>query len=89
MLAVGQPARDLAEDIGRKWTTAQMTAEFAVLEFAGPFVVMTGPVSLASDIAAYEAGELDEDQVLDLFQRLLDTGLIHQLQGSYQRTAQP
>jgi hypothetical protein len=46
------------------------------------------PNNFTSDIAAYEAGELDEDQVLDLFQRLVDTGLAWQLQSSYGRTAQ-
>ena len=49
---------------------------------------MNEPVNLARDTAAYEAGELDEDQVLDLFQALVGTGLAWQLQGSYGRTAQ-
>ncbi len=39
-------------------------------------------------IMAYEEGELDEAGVVELFQGLVDSGVILQLQGSYQRTAQ-
>lgn len=39
-------------------------------------------------IIAYESGELDEDGVVELFQELLDSGVLFHLQGSYQRTAQ-
>lgn len=38
-------------------------------------------------IIAYEQGELDEDQTVELFQGLIDSGLCWQLQGSYGRTA--
>jgi hypothetical protein len=44
-------------------------------------------LDLTSDIIAYENGELEDYEVVDLFQNLLDTGLLFQLQGSYQRTA--
>jgi len=39
------------------------------------------------DIIAYESGLLDEDEMLDLFQRLVDSGLAWQLQGHYGRVA--
>lgn len=39
-----------------------------------------------SKIIAYEQGDLDYDDALDLFQELGDTGLVFQLQGHYGRT---
>lgn len=38
-------------------------------------------------ILAYEEGELGENETLELFQYLVDSGLAWQLQGSYGRTA--
>ena len=38
-------------------------------------------------IIAFEQGELDDDEVVDLFQDLIDSGIVWQLQGSYGRIA--
>lgn len=42
---------------------------------------------LTSQIIAYETGELTDEEVVALFQSLLDTGLCWRLQGHYGRTA--
>jgi hypothetical protein len=47
----------------------------------------TDPMNLISEISRYESGELTDDEIDALFQRLLDTGIIFCLQGSYQLTA--
>jgi hypothetical protein len=44
------------------------------------------PMSI-DGIIAYEMGELDDDETIQLFQTLVDTGMAYQLQGSYGRTA--
>jgi len=38
-------------------------------------------------IIAFEQGNLDEDGIIQLFQELIDSGLVWQLQGSYGRMA--
>ena len=43
--------------------------------------------SIPYEISRYELGELDEDEVVTLFQHLIDTGIVWHLQGSYGRTA--
>jgi hypothetical protein len=42
---------------------------------------------LLDAIVRYEDGELDEDETIELFQKLVDSGLAWQLQGHYGRTA--
>jgi len=39
-------------------------------------------------IIAYESGELNAENVLELFSELVKNGMIYSLQGSYQRQAQ-
>ena len=39
-------------------------------------------------IIAYKQGELSDEHCIELFQSLLDSGLVWQLQGHYGRTAQ-
>ena len=43
--------------------------------------------NLVDRIVAFEAGELDEDGIVDLFTYLIRTGYVWQLQGFYGRTA--
>jgi hypothetical protein len=45
------------------------------------------PFNVTAAIIGYENGELDEDETIELFQHLVDTGLAWQLQGHYGRTA--
>jgi len=40
------------------------------------------------NLMAYEEGNLEDDEVINLFQELIDTGLLYSLQGTYGRTAQ-
>jgi len=40
-----------------------------------------------SKIMAFEQCDLDFDQTVELFQELIDSGLVWQLQGSYGRMA--
>ena len=44
-------------------------------------------MNIVDFINEYEAGELDEDGIIDGFQTLIDTGLAWSLQGHYGRTA--
>ena len=43
--------------------------------------------NLTQRIIEYEQGELDQDQTIQLFQELVDSGMINKLQGHYGRLA--
>ena len=42
---------------------------------------------LVDKIMAYESGEMKEEEMIEFFQGLIDSGLAWQLQGHYGRTA--
>ena len=44
-------------------------------------------INITDQIIAYETGELDEEEVINLFQELINNGMAWTLQGSYGRTA--
>jgi hypothetical protein len=43
--------------------------------------------NLVDSIIKFESGELQESEIIDLFQGLIDSGMAWQLQGTYGRTA--
>ena len=43
--------------------------------------------NLTERIVAYEQGKLDQEQTIQLFQELVDSGMITKLQGHYGRLA--
>lgn len=45
------------------------------------------PLDMIDDMMAWENGELDREQTICLFQKLIDNGMAWQLQGMYGRTA--
>jgi hypothetical protein len=40
-----------------------------------------------TQLIAYEQGELDHEETVDLFQEMIDSGVVWELQGSYGREA--
>lgn len=44
-------------------------------------------MDLVGKIIAYEGGEMDADQEYEFLEGLVQTGMIHKLQGSYGRAA--
>jgi hypothetical protein len=47
---------------------------------------MTATANIVDRIIAFEDGELGADEIVALFQDLLDSGMVWSLQGSYHRT---
>lgn len=50
-------------------------------------MTQTKSFDVVSFIMDFESGECDEDQIIDGFQHLIDSGAAWSLQGSYGRTA--
>ena len=48
---------------------------------------MATAANFLNQIMEYEAGEMDETEMVIFFQDLIDTGIAWELQGSYGRTA--
>lgn len=44
-------------------------------------------MSIVNEIISFEQGELDENQTIELFARLVQSGMAWSLQGSYGRMA--
>lgn len=53
-----------------------------------PTLNADGKFDLTTRIIEFETGEATEEQVIELFQYLVDSGLAWTLQGSYGRIAQ-
>lgn len=51
---------------------------------------MTNPIDfdLTDSIIRYETGEMTQDEIIQFFQIIIDSGIVWNLQGSYGRTAQ-
>jgi len=43
--------------------------------------------AMLDKIIAFEQGELKENEIIDLFQEMINSGLVWELQGSYGRLA--
>ena len=57
-----------------------------LVKIAKSLVGASNTVSV-DELMEYEDGRMDEDKVIDLFQRLVKNGMAWQLQGSYGRMA--
>ena len=63
------------------------SCEPATVDNALPSQGQAQPFDLVGSIIAYEQGDLGEEETVNLFQNLIDTGLAWQLQGRIGRTA--
>jgi len=45
-------------------------------------------MDVTAQIIAYESGDLEDSEVIELFQHLINTGMAWTLQGHYGRSAQ-
>jgi len=48
---------------------------------------LPGMCNITTQMIQYEEGNLDHEQIVELFQYLVSSGMIDCLQGSYHRTA--
>lgn len=48
---------------------------------------MNNRYNLSESVNRYEAGDMNQEEKIELFQYLVDTGIAWRLQGHYQRTA--
>jgi len=44
-------------------------------------------MDVVDSVIRYEAGEMEEEEIVEFFQTLIDTGVLQGLQGHYQRVA--
>ena len=63
-----------------------MSAEASKLELSWKKFMENKKVSITK-IVEYENGELNDEETIELFQELINTGLAWQLQGNYGRFA--
>lgn len=66
---------------------AQRTIEEETAKKSSVSVTARSP-DLVDKIMRYEGGEMDQDETVEFFQDLIDSGTIHSLQGSYGRMAE-
>jgi len=48
---------------------------------------MTDIVQITEKIIEYESGSMTDEEAIEFFQMIIDTGIVWELQGSYGRTA--
>lgn len=90
MLAVWTAAdRELSRDAGRepKVFARRYTLRWLSDRIAKAIEPKPGFYDVVEAILRYEDGRMTEEEVVEMFQVLVSTGMIGSLQGSYQRTA--